>query len=1574
MKKINRKGWIARGLVMAASALLLSGAAQVSPPMPTVDLSVGPVAINSQAVNVALALSVEFPTVGAAYRNSTYNHSTVYLGYWDSKGCYDYKDTTPGAPLGGEYFFRTGDVDVNGYCNTGGAGTGYSGNALNYVATSSIDLLRYGLTGGDRVADTDTTTILARAYLRAGWLNNGSNFPSRRIPAALEGLVTPDYPDSSTADVYAGSCDDRVVFGRSNSSNNCTSPGTSGNLNKGVPSGAPTVASVVYGSAIPAAHQSAPGFALGTVTWDVTNPLVTQTSAPTNGGPTTDTYVRYVSVPGTTNTAAPGGPVSQTPVSSTYTASGTRTTPLAGAPNTSVLYYNTATTSPAVWDSVNPGAGFGRAFTFANTSSGNRGIRVCEIGGRVFGRLSGGLPTSSGVTNSWCDDPSGNPDLDPPLPGNANRSRARPEFGWSNSNNSSQVETLYERYNKVPVYQNYTVANLYQNWAPQTVYRVYEQRQYYTYYASSSPGPMYARVRVCDGSEATTRTDLCWRYPNGNYKPIGEIQRRAEGLRVAAFGYLMDDTRARYGGVLRAPMRFTGPNYRDSGGIVQTNPAPEWDVNSGIFATDPLNASPTFPRSGVINYLNKFGSTGVYKTYDPVGELYYEVLRYFQGLPPTAAASSGLTAGSGLYDNFPVYNTVVSGTSTTPGWADPVQNACQRRNFILAIGDNNTHNDRQLPGHGTGVSSVLVNSDDPARAVEPLLGDATKNFNVVDWTNVLSGFETNTSVAYTDALGRSQNTLGNPSPNGSNSNLASKSTGATNAAYYWAGAAYWANTQPIRLDTKGGQSMKDVRVKTFIIDVDENGNGSLQPTRSFYLAGKYGWFADANLDGNPYKTSGGVTNNAEWEDANAPGTPDGYVVASQAQKMLDGIKKFFSAAASEKGAVSVSSLSSQRFTTSEPNGDLFSPRFDSRDWSGTVQRTGLRYNTTTGNIDTLAGVKWDANTILTYAANNSTATLADPYVKPADRKIFTMAGGASATTGQAFTVANKGALDAAVQAALNTNPTTAAVDGQADIRINWIRGVRSDEQNSTSGTLRRRNSIMGDIINSGPVYKKGVDTTAEGPGIAAFADSVASRIAMIYVGANDGMMHGFRASDGKEMFAYIPRAVAQNLNKLTHPNYVHQPFVDGVPAVNEARVNGSWKTVLASGMGGGAQGVFAIDVTSPTTFGASNIMFEFTDQDDSDMGNILFQPRIVRMRMAGAGAPVYKWFIAVGSGMNNYKNDGSYSLTGRQALFLLSLDKQPTEAWTLNTNYFKVLLSDPVTTMATGLTNPGFAPGPSGEAAILYAGDLQGNMWKFDFSSGLSSTNATNAVKTSSGVPIPMVIAKDASSNRQPISAPAQITPGLGKGFMVVFGTGKFMEPSDGDTVGVQAVYGVWDSLSDTAGDFQVGRSKLYQRTMTVGTATTTLSGSATFALGSGTSGTYRGWYVDLPAPRERVATEGAQGLGFVAFNSTIPEGGCSGDGSGRAMCFGSVYGTAQCAFSLSKIGLLSKPNVTIIDDTIVTTRSPTGRRKETVRQALVTTGTQITSAGNTNAQTEKISAQTVLDGRMGWREIRNFR
>jgi type IV pilus assembly protein PilY1 len=1567
---------------VATAAIFVAGSGAQTTAMPAVDLSVGPLAVTTQAVNVALALSVEFPTAGAAYRTGTYDHTQEYLGYWDPKGCYQYGDASDTSALTGNYFRRTGSVDSNKYCT---GGTSYSGNVLNYAATSSIDLLRYALTGGNRVLDTASQTVLGRAFLPTNFngIRNASYFPQKEVPSNLVGLVTPQFltpggTSNYTGTVYFNSCDDLLLVGNASTGGTCASPGSTNAFGPVIADTSTTYTE--QGFTTPPTNTSTTVYVVdpaGKKEWRRTQPQATTTVMPSGSDPNAGTLVpEAVTPPPRNSTVVSTGSTPQRvgdpQVGTIYNPTGnlTTTVPPAGAPDTSpqgtswIPNVAGADTTPSAAHNVRDGEGLlselatGSPQTVVHTQNHN----VCRSGTtniRLRLNSSGDNCNGTGGTSS---------------------SRSVTTYVMYTQ------KTLYKEYTTTPVYNYYQEIPTWYEMSLYTIYRVYGTKQV----------RMKANVQVCDSTEATIRQDsdgakLCKRYPDdtagsGNYKPVGELQRKAEGVRVSAFGYAMEDGNGRYGGVLRAPMKFLGNKYRDTSGVIQSNSQAEWDANTGVFIANPLNDA-TYGISGVANYLNKFGKTGKYKSNDPVGELYYEALRYFQGLQPTSSAVSSLTTAG--YDNFPIYT----------AWTDPVQNACQRRNFILTIGDVNTHYDKQLPGHKspTGVNETTT---DPARAVEAIPGgSSSQTFSAVDWTRLLTGFETGTNLSYTDALGRAQNTLGNPNVVAGNTTLDTKATGSTSSAYYWAGAAYWANTQPIRLDTKtvdgNVQNMKDIRVKTFTIDVDEGGNGSIDAnTRgikprnsSFFLAGKYGWFNDANEDGNPFKTSGGSVSNKEWEDPVAATIPDGYVLASQAQRMIAGIRKFFGAVSSQSGTISASAVSSQRFTARSPNGDFYSPSFNAGDWSGTVIKSGLKLNATTNAIESLPTVTWDAGQILTAGSVLSSAdTSADPYLKPAERKIFTFRRETSGSPGIAFTSANLSQFDAVMQNALNKNPADNSTDSLGEQRVDYLRGVRTQE-NATTNAFRRRASVMGDIINSGPVFKKEVDENITGDSdYPAFVQSVASRTAVVYVGANDGMLHALRASDGKELFAYVPLAVAANLNRLTNPSYQHTPYVDGVPSVGEAKIGTNWRTVLASGMGGGAQGVFVLDVTNPDHFedgstGQGKVLFEFTDLDDPMMGNVLTQPQLVKVKIPAStsGAPpTYQWFVAVSSGYNNYVNDGAgrYQSNGSQAVFFLSLNKAAGAAWAEGTNYFKVAVPANNATTANGLANPGVLLGTQGEVKALYAGDLQGQVWKLDLSEGLSTQNISDGKILRQGT-TPMFTATAPSGTRQPITTPPLIA-NTGQGaHMVVVGTGKFMEKNDASTTGVQSIYGIWDDNGTAAADFGLTRSALAVNSVTEGSTVAIAPPSTSYTLGRGT-GQKRGWYFDLAATRERIAVEGAQGFSTITLNSTIPTGDCSGDGDGRSYTLNPVTGIPVIPVDLGTGGgMLGIPIYLSVemDGGNYSTRYTSGARNFTSAERIISPTTKLTGTNNiAKVKSSQLLQDTVRAGRVSWREVRDFK
>lgn len=223
--------------------------------------------------------------------------------------------------------------------------------------------------------------------------------------------------------------------------------------------------------------------------------------------------------------------------------------------------------------------------------------------------------------------------------------------------------------------------------------------------------------------------------------------------------------------------------------------------------------------------------------------------------------------------------------------------------------------------------------------------------------------------------------------------------------------------------------------------------------------------------------------------------------------------------------------------------------------------------------------------------------------------------------------------------------------------------MRTLETGRENGIFRARRSVLGDIIHSAPVYAGAPSAASPDAEYPAFQTRYAKRAGAVYVGSNDGMLHGFEADTGAELFAYIPNALLPSLSLLTQPYYVHRPYVDGGIAVADAKVEGKWRTVLAAGMGAGAPGVFALDVSDPARFDeGTGALWEFTESDDSDIGHITAAPQIAKFRTAAKGAAAdYEYFVVVPGGWNPSKADGAGKSGGhgQATLFLLSLQKDP---------------------------------------------------------------------------------------------------------------------------------------------------------------------------------------------------------------------------------------------------------------------------------------------------------------------------
>lgn len=375
----------------------------------------------------------------------------------------------------------------------------------------------------------------------------------------------------------------------------------------------------------------------------------------------------------------------------------------------------------------------------------------------------------------------------------------------------------------------------------------------------------------------------------------------------------------------------------------------------------------------------------------------------------------------------------------------------------------------------------------------------------------------------------------------------------------------------------------------------------------------------------------------------------------------------------------------------------------------------------------------------------------------------------------------------------NLSSTDQTALGNENI-LNYIRGDRSKETNN-GGNLRTRTSVLGDIVHSSPVYQSDKQT--------------------VYVGANDGMLHAFNSETGVERFAYIPSPVIGKLRLLSETAYQHKYFVDGELALAEKSDTGLDDTYLVGTLGIGGKGLFALNVTNPASFGAGNVAWEYVDNTDTELGLMMGKPVYARLN-DGTRAMI------VGNGYN--------SSSGKAALYVINLQN--------GTLIRKFVLSNDTD---NGLATPGIVDSDGdGKVDYVFAGDLLGNVWKFDLRNTLSGNWPT---------PTRFFTAKDHLGNAQPITT--QITtainylqddPNAGKRF-IFFGTGAYFRAGDINDKSRQSWYGLVDGASISA------RSELRQRTIQ---STLTADGKPARAFGEATTNDMagkRGWYLDWLTP-----------------------------------------------------------------------------------------------------------------------------
>jgi len=414
--------------------------------------------------------------------------------------------------------------------------------------------------------------------------------------------------------------------------------------------------------------------------------------------------------------------------------------------------------------------------------------------------------------------------------------------------------------------------------------------------------------------------------------------------------------------------------------------------------------------------------------------------------------------------------------------------------------------------------------------------------------------------------------------------------------------------------------------------------------------------------------------------------------------------------------------------------------------------------------------------------------------------------------------------------------------------VKYLRGQTGYEDRGSNPTDNRlyrfREATLGDALESQPFFiSKPVFSYAD-PGYAAYKTAQASRTGMVFIGANDGMLHAFYAKDevdltlpdtcdltgttycgGEEAWAYVPSVVIPNMWRLADKNYSsqHRNYVNGSPVISDictANCNdaatATWKTILVGGLNAGGRSYYALDITDPVT---PTLLWEISSSTTgfSNLGFSYGKP-IITKKADGT------WVVLVTSGYNNTSpGDGHGYLFVLDAVTGAKISEYDTD------------VGD--TTTPSGLAKVSAwndYQGIDNTAGYVYGGDLLGNLWRFDINSAASTSN-----------PLLFATLQDSLSNPQPVTT----APTLGEinSQRVIFvGTGKYLETSDLIDTSRQTIYAIKDNNATTT--LTNARSELVEQTMSMPTPDATARTGSNSTVDFSTASPVRGWYVDLAA------------------------------------------------------------------------------------------------------------------------------
>lgn len=424
--------------------------------------------------------------------------------------------------------------------------------------------------------------------------------------------------------------------------------------------------------------------------------------------------------------------------------------------------------------------------------------------------------------------------------------------------------------------------------------------------------------------------------------------------------------------------------------------------------------------------------------------------------------------------------------------------------------------------------------------------------------------------------------------------------------------------------------------------------------------------------------------------------------------------------------------------------------------------------------------------------------------------------------------------------------------------VNFLRGDMQHQMGAAlpdNQVFRNRISRLGDFVNASPVYVAKPPFKYGDAGYAKYVTDNATRAKMVYAAANDGMLHAFQVGEndtdpvgGEELWAFVPRGVLPHLRRLADVAYDanHSNLLDATPTIGDVQVNGQWRTILVGGMGAGGRYYYALDITNPST---PALLWEFSD---TNLGLTFGNPVITKDAKG-------TWLVALTSGINNVGD-------GKGRIYLLdAVTGKPRASGTGEI----VTTAGDTTTPSNLVRLNAWVPSDTDNTALrFYAGDMLGNLWRFDHDdrvapSGVEAVLIGQALGPN-GAPQPITskpVLTELVVDNQPLT-------------VVSVGTGRLLNNGDLSSTGLQTIYSIRDALGSTGlGPLRDPNAKLVKQRLNSSRLLDTPQSVDWNA--------QNGWYVDLDqSSGERVALDGIPlASGLIAFASTVPNSNPCGNG-----------------------------------------------------------------------------------------------